>query len=52
LGRKWPLPNQSTIPAFAGGTEETHRKKPVRKAGVKAEIQTEHLLNVGLEHYL
>jgi hypothetical protein len=24
FGRKWPWPDQGTIPAFAGNTEETH----------------------------
>jgi hypothetical protein len=34
------------------GLRKTTKNKPVRIAGVAAEIQTEHLPNTGLEHYL
>jgi hypothetical protein len=33
-----------------GGNEENHEN--LRIAGILAEIQTEHLLNTTLEHYL
>jgi hypothetical protein len=37
-----------------GGTDENHQKKKtfVKIAGDQAEIQTQHLLNTSLEHYL
>jgi hypothetical protein len=36
---------------LCGGTDENH-EKPFRKAGISAEIQTEHLQNTSPEHCL
>jgi hypothetical protein len=35
-----------------GGTDENNEKTSIKIAGVLAKIQTEHLLDTSLEHYL
>jgi hypothetical protein len=43
-------PNQGTIPAFTWRDYEKPHK-PVKIAGVLAEISTEHILNTSLKYY-
>lgn len=47
FGRKGSWPNQGTILALPGGTEENH-KTSVRIPSFPAEIRIEHLLNISL----
>jgi hypothetical protein len=50
FARKRSLPNRGTTSHLPGETEENH-KTSVMKAGVPAEIRTEHLSSTSLEHY-
>jgi hypothetical protein len=52
FGRKQSWPNQGIILEFSEKTKEIHKRTSVKRAGVRADIRTEQLPNMGLEHYL